>query len=126
MSAAIGYSSYRDPRLQPPDGDDRWEAIVERLENEYGVGAKLLELAQEEVEDFDLAGELADIYEGHEDDIDAKAIRLIRSLLGRLQDRIEHTARDDAESEIERADEQAKWDRGEDLAWEREDRERYG
>lgn len=91
----------------PFDTDDRWQPIAERLESEYATGAKLLELAQEAFEDFDLPAAVVAIYEGHADDFAIASERLMRGLVGRLNDRIETAAREDAAAEVLRLDDEA-------------------
>ncbi|HEY9462831.1 MAG TPA: hypothetical protein VIR54_07060 [Vicinamibacterales bacterium] len=88
----------------PADPDDRWEAIAERLESEYATGAKLRDIAETEFEELNIVPDLIEIFDGHVDDIDGKAIRLIRGLLKDLQKRIEREAREDAEAEVARMD----------------------
>ena len=105
----------------PPDPDDRWEAIAERLESEYATGDKLREIAESEFEELDITAELVAIYDGHIADIPAASERLVRSLLSRLSDAIEKTAREDAEAEVARMDDEAADARGEAAYWSRED-----
>lgn len=105
----------------PPDPDDRWELIAERLESEYSTGSKLREIADEQFEELNIVSDLLEMFEGHPNDIDIKAARLIRSLLTTLEKRIEKEVREDADREVEQLDDEAEEMRGEAAYWTRED-----
>lgn len=103
---SIGYSSYQDPRLQPPDEDDRWVEIAERLESEYATGDKLREIAEDEFEELNIIPDLVSIYEGHVDDIPGAAERLVRNLLTCIDEAIAKRAREDAEAQVAKLDDE--------------------
>lgn len=114
---SIGYSSYSDPRLQPPDPDDRWVSIAEALEEKYGKGQELRERVDSVLFGLDLIADIAAIYEGDEADIPVAAERFVRRILGEVERRVEADAKEDAIAEVEEADEQARTDAAID-AWE--------
>lgn len=105
----------------PADPDDRWEAIAERLESEYATGAKLREIAESEFEELNIIADLVSIYEGHVDDIPVASERLIRNLLRCIDAAIEKRAREDAEAEVARMDDEDEEARGDAAYWARED-----
>lgn len=120
--SALNYYGMKGPGdFTPDDPDDRWEAIAERLEEEYATGDKLRDIAETEFDGFDIVPDLLAIYEGHEADFAVKAERLVRSWATRLNDAIEREAREDAITEVARLDDEAAEARGEYLAWHRED-----
>ena len=118
----IGYSSYRDPRLQPPDEDDRWQAIAEKLEEEYGTGDELDSRIDDVLGNLDLIPDFASIFKGHRDDLPAAAERFVRRVLGLVEDKIKSDACDEAVAQVERADELAREDAGEDAYYAQRER----
>lgn len=103
----MNYYAMKGPGgFSPPDPDDRWEEIAERLESEYATGTKLREIVEDEFFDLNILPDLLSIYEGHVDDIPIASERLVRNLLLCITEAIQKRAKEDAIAEVDRMDDE--------------------